>query len=232
MDVTKIVQPGIDIFGITLMEPVTVVTNLMISGVCFYAFAKLNKQDDGNRVLFYMKYYFLTMGIASTWGGFIGHGFLYLLDESWKLVGWVISMISVALLERSAISHANRFINPKLGKAFLIINIIELLILMSFTISTMHFKYVEFHSAYGFIIVVTSFHLFTYVKTKDKGSLFMIYNTVVLLGAVATFNLPIILHTFFNHRDLAHILMVIASYLIYLGAINLHKHEAKQAVAS
>lgn len=221
VDVTKIIQPGIEIGGILLMEPVTVITNLFISVMCFYAFWKMGKDKVEGNPLIFLRYYFLTMGIATTWGGFIGHGFLYLLDDRWKLGGWIISMLSVALIERSAISYANRLVSPKLGQAFLLMNVIELIILMALVVSTVHFKFVEIHSAYGFIIVVFGFHLFVFWKTRDLGSLEMIYATISLLIAVYIFNAPVIIHTFFNHRDLAHIFMLIGAYFQYRSYLKL-----------
>lgn len=223
IDVTKIIQPGIEIFGILLMEPVTVITNLFISIMCYYAFWKMGKDRVEGPALVFLRYYFLTMGLATTWGGFIGHGFLYLVDDKWKLVGWIISMISVGLIERSAISYANRLINKKLGQFFLWANIIELIILMILVISSVHFKYVEIHSAYGFIVVVFGFHTFVYWKTRDLGSLEMIVATMWLLCAVYTFNKPIIIHTFFNHRDLAHIFMLLGAYFQYRSYLKLGK---------
>jgi len=215
VDVTKIVQPGIEIFGVLLMEPVTVITNLMISVMCFYAFWRMSKDQVMGATLVYLKYYFLFMGIATTWGGFIGHGFLYALDPRWKLVGWIISMIAVGLIERSSISYANRLVSPALGKFFLIANVVELVILMALVVSTVHFKFVEIHSAYGFIIVVCGFHLFVYLKTKDLGSLQMMWATISLLIAVYVFNKPVIIHMFFNHRDLAHLFMLGGAYFQY-----------------
>ncbi len=221
VDVTKIVQPGIDLFGITLMEPVTVVTNLLISVMCFYAFYKMHKDPEKGRTYTYLKYYFLMMGLATTWGGFIGHGFLYLVGDRWKLVGWIISMLAVGLIERSSIKYANRLVSKRLGDFFLIANIVELVVLIGFVVYSVHFRYVEFHSAYGFIIVVFGFHLFVYYKTKDLGSLQMIYATVALLIAVYIFNKPVILHTFFNHRDFAHIFMFLGAYFQYQSYLKL-----------
>ncbi|MEM9325820.1 MAG: hypothetical protein AAGA85_09195 [Bacteroidota bacterium] len=232
VDVTKIVQPGIEIFGILLMEPVTVITNLMISVMCFYAFWRMGKDQVMGSTLTYLKYYFLFMGLATTWGGFIGHGFLYLLDPRWKLVGWIISMIAVGLIERSAISYANRLVSERLGKFFLIANVIELVILMVLVISTVHFKFVEIHSAYGFIIVVCGFHLFVYLKTRDLGSLQMMWATISLLIAVYIFNKPVILHTFFNHRDLAHLFMLLGAWFQYQSYLKLGQRASEAATSS
>ena len=56
-------------------EPVTVLTDLIVSAVCFFASFKLFKLSLKNKVHVYLKYYFLSMGIATFIGGVVGHGF-------------------------------------------------------------------------------------------------------------------------------------------------------------
>jgi len=223
MDPTQITQPDIHVFGIRILEPVTSVTDIIVAIVCFYAYWQLKTNLNTSKTITFMKWYFLTMGLATFLGGMIGHGFLYAFNEHWKLVGWYISMISIALIERSAIQYARPFINPKLGAAFLVLNIIELIILMAITTYTLHFKIVEFHCVYGLMIVVFSFHLYTYIKTKDKGSKWMLYAVGILVVAAFVFNLPVVPHIWFNHRDLAHILMAIGSAMFLKAARNLEQ---------
>ncbi len=174
MDVTKISQPDIYIWGIRILEPVTTLTDLLVGAVCFYAYWRIQKEKLSGKNILYMKYYFLTMGMATCIGGLIGHGFLYAVNEHWKLLGWYISMVSIALIERSAIGHASRFVSSRNRKIFMAINVLELLIFMALTAYTLHFRFVQIHSFYGLLIVVFSFHLFTYIKSKDIGSKLMV----------------------------------------------------------
>ncbi|PCJ79730.1 MAG: hypothetical protein COA57_15440 [Flavobacteriales bacterium] len=228
MDVTQISQPDMIIFGIRVMEPVTTVTDIMVATACFYAFWRLRKENLQGNTFLYLKWYFVTMGIATCIGGLIGHGFLYAFNEHWKLLGWFISMVSIMLIERSAIEHAKRLIHPTLGKVFLIINLIELLTLMTITAYTIHFRYVEFHTVYGFLVVVFSFHLFVYLKTKDIGSRYVLYTIAILSVAMFIFNYPVVVHEYFNHRDFAHVLMTISTLVFLHGALRLGKVPEKQ----
>jgi len=220
MDVSLITQPDIEILGIRIMEPVTTVTDLIIAAACWYCYRELQKKDNPKNSIRFLKYYFLTMSMATAIGGLIGHGFLYALNEYWKLIGWFISMISIALVERSAIEHANRFINPKLGTFFLYLNIVELIALMALTAYTIHFRVVQFHCVYGLLVVVFSFHLYTYIKSKDKGSKQVLYTIGLLSIAAFIFNYPVILNTWFNHRDFAHILMAISALMFLRSSYN------------
>ena len=155
-------QPSIFIQNIRIDEPVTTLTDLMVSAVCFYAFFKLNKIPLHNKVHLYLRYYFLSMGIATAIGGIVGHGFLYLFDTQWhspeslvnfigkifgkdllkdvanpwKLPGWLTSMFSIALVERAAIEYARPLIKNKVGKFFAWLNVIELIIFVTITFIT------------------------------------------------------------------------------------------------
>lgn len=226
MDVTKISQPDIEVLGIRIMEPVTAITDIIVAITCFYAYWKLTKENKPGKSSLYMRWYFFTMGLATFFGGMIGHGFLYLFNDYWKLLGWYTSMISVALIERSAIEYAKPYIKKNIGRFFLIVNIVELVTLMTITTITLHFRIVEFHCVYGLMFVVLSFHLFTYLKTKDVGSKTIIYAVGVLIVAAFVFNYPVVIHTWFNHRDLAHILMAIGTLGFLKGAQTLQQAQA------
>src|SRR5215218_10742626 len=86
--------------GITILEPVTVLTNLLITAVCVFAFVKLRRLATPNVIQKIMEYFFLLMGIATATGGILGHGFLYITGLYGKLPGWYISMFAIAFIER------------------------------------------------------------------------------------------------------------------------------------
>ena len=222
-------QPSIYPFGIRIDEPIAVVTDLLVSVVCFYAFYKLTQKKLPGRSQWYFRYYFLLIAIATFLGGVIGHGFLYALSFPWKLPGWTISMISVALIERSAISHARRLIKPAVVQFFLVVNIVELVIIMTLTMTQLDFFWVEFHSAYGLLIVVCSFHAYTYYRTKDKGSLTIMWAVGVTAIASMVFMSETSPHTWFNYLDLSHTLLAIASYVFYKGALRLERREGRHS---
>jgi hypothetical protein len=211
-------QPSIDILGIRVDEPMTVLTDLLVSAACFFAFFKLRgNRIAGNSGLFF-RWYFLLMGTATLLGGLFGHAFLYALSFAWKLPGWIISMLSVASIERSAIEYAKPLIDKRVGRFFLVLNIIELLTIMTITISTMNFEWVEFHSGYGLLAIVTPFHLYVYYRTKDRASLTVIFAVGIACLAALVFMNKIAAHTWFNHLDISHTLMAIAAIVFYKGA--------------
>ena len=237
-------QPSIFLLGIRIDEPITTLTDLIVSFVCFYAFLKLSKTPRNNRIHLYLQYYFLSMGIATAIGGLIGHGFLYLFDSQWKipdgfmnvlsqifgddllnqtanpwkLPGWLTSMFSIALVERAAIEYARPLINKKVGSFFAWLNIVELTTFVIITFASLNFFFVEIHSAYGLLIVVTSFNLVVYIKTKKQGSkLFLIAVAFSAIGALFFMN-QWGLSPWFNHFDISHTFMTVSAIYFYKGS--------------
>jgi hypothetical protein len=212
-------QPPVYIFGIRIDEPVTSITALLISAVCFFAFLKLGKlQQPGNRTLRYLRYYFLVMAIATTNGGVIGHAFLGYLSFGWKLIGWVISMLSIMLIERASIEYASRLIPEKLSKWLKWINIIELALFITITIVTLNFFFVEVHTAYGLLIVVASLHFYVYWKVKSQGSqLFLIAVAFASISALIYMN-RLSISVWFNYNDISHIFLTFAAWYFYKGS--------------
>lgn len=158
------------------------------------------------------------MGIATAIGGILGHGFFYLYDMNSKIPGWYVSMVSVAMFERAAIMHARPLLRPKVGSFFALVNIIELLTFMTLTILFVKFIFVEIHAVYGLFIVVFSFELFVYFKTKDKGSLYIFLGTALAALSALTHGMRIGINEWFNHNDVSHLGMASGIYCYYLGA--------------
>jgi len=211
-------QPSVSLFDIRIDEPVNTLTDLLVSFICFYAYYVLAKNKKPGKTLFYFQMYFLMLGLATFLGGIIGHGFLYVFSFSWKLPGWIVSMLSVAFIERSSIEYARPLIHHRVGQLFLILNIMELIAIMSITIYTLNFEWVEFHSGYGLLAVVLPFHGYVYYKTRDPGSKVILIAVMIACLAALTFMNQISLHTWFNYIDISHVLMATAARFFFLGA--------------
>ncbi len=224
-------QPSIYLGNLRIDEPVTTLTDLFVTAVCFFAYYRLRKIKPLSRMQIYLIYYFLTMGLATALGGLIGHAFLYKLSFEWKLPGWLMSMFSVALLERASILYAKPLISKKLGKFFGVLNIVELATFVILAFSTLNFFFVEAHSAYGLLIIVAGFHGFVFYKQRTKGSkLFLIAVGISAISALIFMN-EWGLHPFFNHYDISHTLMAIGAFVFYKGSLqSLREHPIADTV--
>lgn len=209
--------PYITVYGVDILEPFTILTDLLISAVCFYAFAKLRDKRYTGSVYLFFSIFFFTMGVATAVGGIIGHGFLYLWGMEAKIPGWYVSMISVAAFERAAILHAKPLLKNRIGNFFSVLNIVELLTFMTLTFIFVRFIFVEVHAMYGLLVVVFSFELFVLLKTKDEGSKWMLYGVFWAAVSALLHFFRVSLHEWFNYNDIAHLGMAIAIWCFSKG---------------
>ncbi|PHR49186.1 MAG: hypothetical protein COA32_03810 [Fluviicola sp.] len=211
-------QPSIEVVGTTITEPVITLTDLMITAVCVYAFFQLRKLNRKGKVHKYIRWYFGIMAIATLLGGILGHAFQEQIELAWKLPGWLISMLAVMAVERASIIHAKPLLNKKLGKFLEVANVIELITFAVLAFSTLNFFFIQIHSAYGLGLVVLPIHFYVYWKTRNEGSRIFFLTVIFATLAAFFYTSEIGLNKWFNHLDLAHIVMAISMYLLYLGA--------------
>ncbi len=217
----------IEILSIFIQEPIASFTDLIVSAVCFYSFYKIHKSNRKDKVFVYFKLYFLLMSIATFFGGVLGHAFMYYIDFAWKLPGWLISMLSIMLVERASIEHTKIVLNPSIVKAFKIVNTIELLIFVSLTFYFLDFFFVEFHSGYGLMFVVLSLQSFLYIKTKNEASKTFLIGIAIAAIAALFFMNEISLHRWFNHLAISHTLMAVSAFYFYKGVMKIEINTNK-----
>lgn len=219
-------QPSIEVFGIIVEEPVTMLTDLLVSLVCFISWFKLSgKKSKADHFLYY-KSFVLVMGFATLYGGIIGHGFLYLFGFAWKVPGWIISMLSIGFAERGAILHARKLMKPPLGNILSVANLFEVFVMMCVVLYTLEFFFVELHATYGLLLVVFSFELFIYIRTKRRGSKIILYAISVSALSATVHLCKLSIHTWFNYLDLSHVLMAIAFIIFHKGIVALYEDHA------
>lgn len=212
-------QPSIEVFDITIMEPMVTFTDLWITSVCVYAFYKLAKLNKKGKVHQYIRGYFLIMAIATFLGGILGHAFQYAVGLSWKLPGWLISMLAVMAIERASIMHAKPIIKDKFGNFLEVANVLELLTFAVITFSTLNFFFIQVHSAYGLGLVVLPLHFLVYWRTRNEGSRIFFLTVIFATLAAFFYTSEIGIHKWFNHLDVAHTVMAISMYFFYRGAL-------------
>jgi len=214
---------SVTIFGVLINEPVTTFTDLIVSGVCIYAFWRLFQITSPQKVIIYFRVYFLIMGIATALGGILGHAFIYALPFVWKLPGWASSMIAIMFIERAAIEHTRILLKPVLIKILKALNLIEFLIFLSLTMYYLNFSFVEFHSGYGLMFVVLSLQLLLYFKTKNQASKTILLAIGVAALAALFFMAKVQLFKWFNYIDASHVLMSISTYIFLRGALKINQ---------
>lgn len=173
----KFIQPSIEILNVRIDEPITTVTDLLLAAICFYAFFRIRRLEYMGKVKWYFKYYFLTLGMGAMFGGIFGHAFQYRLSTEWKLVSWVLTLGSVAMIAHAMLEVAKPLVKPGITRIISRINVLIFAIALYYTLWTMAFSPVKYYTIFGMVVIVGSLSYFIYHKTGNKGVL-------VLIGAV------------------------------------------------
>ncbi len=172
------------------------------------------------------------MAIATAIGGIVGHGFLYTLSMYWKLPGWLMSMVSMNLIERIYIRYTSAYIKPGWAKFFSIVNYSELVIFGVLAFYTLSFKWIEYHTAYGLLVVIFGFSLFNSLKGRHRQEIRMNYYALffsIVAGLYFIFKPDLWL--WFNYMDASHVLLALSSWYFYRSAHYLMERSLKSEVS-
>ena len=208
------------LFGITILEPFTVLTNLLIALACFYAYYGLKKKQLNQSFTHrYIGYFFILIGWATIIGGVVGHAFLYVTGLFGKIPGWYLSMAGVAAFERAAIAHSRPLMHKNVGRFFSVLNIVEILTFMFLSIVKLNFLFVELHATYGLFVVVFCFELYVYLKTKTASFQYLLAATLFGFAAILCHALKLSVNNWFNYNDVSHLFMSVSILFYYKMAL-------------
>lgn len=154
--------------------------------------------------------FFLLVGLSAFIGGW-GHSLTYYFDKKLLLVSWTISIIAVLNLE---IGHSQAWGLPSKWHGILYLKAI---LFAGLTIFYEDFQWVKMDMTLGIVGLVLPVLALFYKKTQQKGY------SIILLGLLANglsgavHSLHLSLSTYFDHRDLAHLISIICFGIIFSG---------------
>jgi hypothetical protein len=204
------------IFGFNLLEPVTVLTNVLISAFCLYFYLKLNHLGNQPKLKKYWRLFFLFFGISAILGG-IAHGFkpyfepliFYYVWLSMNLTGLVIAYYLLCTnLEFAKLE--------KQKKQILYALILFITVLFSvITLTTNNFLSVKINGGIAVIISLIT-HFQTYRKGMP-GSGYISFGFAFSLLSIVVHSAQFSISEWFNYKDISHVIMNISLYFIFVG---------------
>ena len=215
----KFIQPSVEVLSIRIDEPITTLTDLIMAAICFYAYFRIKQQESPGRIKGYFKYYFLTLGLATLAGGLLGHAFLYSLSPTWKLVSWIFTLLSVAILSHALIELSKPLLKPGFSKMVSRINFLILSLSLLYTLYTLAFSAVKYYTIFGMFIVVGSLSYVIYQKTEIRGVLKIMIGVGVGLLSAFIFSFGWGIGPWLNHNDISHLILSFSAISLYKGAL-------------
>ncbi len=204
----------INLFGITVTEPFTWLTNWSVAAFSFYFGHMLFHAKNADMQAKYWSVFFLFMGIASTTGG-TAHGFINYVGNNFHYAAWIFTGVAVfgAQLASLEIIRNSKFYIP-----LKIVVVLQLLAMTASVLIYQSFESVRVNSVIGLIGMAVPLQFYGYKVLGYRR------NRIIILGIVSNI-IPALIHAgkfsynrWFNFNDLSHVVMIGCFYLIYLGA--------------
>lgn len=204
------------LFGFKIWEPMVLVTNIIFFTLCATYFSRLTKFE--HHYSKQMGWFMLMLGTSSVFGA-VGHAVHDQLGETFlKIIVFLMnafSLFSIYYCFRAAYTYINLEKEPAKKYIYLVMAWVFMLLVVSGVIQ--NFTIIKVHAGITLLYSVIV-HYLVYRKTNDKGS------QLVVCGILTSF-LPIVVHSlhfsideWFNYKDIAHTIMIIALIIIYKGA--------------
>jgi len=197
----------LEFLGVRIYEPMTVFTNFILTGMCWYFFKKL-KADDRNWALFYL---FLA---CSTLIAAIGHGYTSELDNPVKFVSRVFAILSVMFGGVASIRTLNNVRSRNTLTAFMFL---QSLVFLGWLIVVNTFVPVKYNSIVGLGVVVMGIHLSHLIRGRLSRDLWIVAGIVVCASAAVVNTLKLGVSPNFTYHDVGHVVLMVGLYLMYFG---------------
>lgn len=207
----------ITLFGFILFEPLVIFTNVIFFLLAWYYFVQLKKfQNAYSRQ---MALFFVLLGISALFGA-IGHGAHYQLG--YPFFNGVLFLMNAFSLIAMYYCFLGPFTYYKQGnslhKIYQLILIVWIVLVLVFCSVLKNFAVIKVHA--GIVLTYSLVvHWKMFLRFRHPGSKW------VVIGILISF-LPIIVHSlklsvgeWCNHKDIAHVLMIISMAVIYKGAV-------------
>ncbi|MBR4267544.1 MAG: hypothetical protein IKQ46_16010 [Bacteroidales bacterium] len=242
------------VFGeILIQEPMTALTDLIITTVCligFYKLYNLSRQNDG-----YMKnfaYFVLFMGLGTLFAAILTHAFDYVFNPeqltkaeikelNWKnkfqinlhnLPNWVFNVISTTLFEISVIQRAKYYLknyNFSIIKWFVVIESTIISILLMYNLS---YDIASIHIGIALFVVSMPLQVKIYKKYKAPDAKLLIIGSLIMLIVVPVMITKFEITKWFNFNDISHVVIATTMYLFYLAGLNFYDNKLNEELSA
>ncbi|MEM1123307.1 MAG: hypothetical protein AAGJ18_22895 [Bacteroidota bacterium] len=208
----------IELFGISISEPMTMLTDYLLAIVAFYLSWRIFQQTAGQQSRKYWALASVFIGSAAFWGGTY-HGFQTVLTDGqislcWKLVVYSVGLSTLFFSYGTALAT----LTPKYHKWVLYPSMAKLILCIVWANLSDDFLFVMLDYLVTLLLVVA---IFTYAKLKWGAPSYYYIVAGVIVFFVGTWiqTIGFAMHEHFNHNDLLHILQTVAVVLFYRGTL-------------
>ena len=207
---SKPIHTEASVGDLLLLEPVTVLTDWMITAVCFYFAFQIGRNKKNTPFILF----FVLQGLSTLFGG-VAHGFYYATGLTMHQVAWVFAGLSILALQWS-LNAQMPTVSSRIS-----LNSIALLQFSVFAVFALQpsatFIPVAVNSAVGLVLMVLPVAIFLKVRLHYNWTVYFFRGIGVLALAGLVNASGFHPMKWFNGNDLAHVIIIAALYFFYRG---------------
>jgi hypothetical protein len=210
--VIQLPPPNLTFGSFIINEPMGSLTNVLIALTALVAFSKIVRIQHSTEYLRYWKLFFITMSVSMFYAG-CTHAFKWMFTpEQYKYV-W-LSMNLLGIVPTFFATQASLSINP--NKFFNPIVYTLLMLVIVFTIAYNDFTFVKIAAALG-VFSTIYIHALLIKRVQFAPSQLIIAGMCLGVFTIVVHTLKISLHTWFNYKDISHVIMAVSVWILHLG---------------
>ena len=211
----------LDIFGFTLSEPTTTITDYLITAVSWwYGRGLMTSGRDGlaNRL---WGLGFLCIGLGALLGG-TSHGFAFYLGATSNFVIWKATVYAVGLSMLFAVAGTVEGSRPGNNVRYLLhaANATAFAVYAFWMLSHSEFVYVIYHYVPAMILVAL-IQVWAWIDHRAQSAPWLTGGVLVTLIGAAVQQSGFTVHPHFNNNDLYHVIQIAGLYLLNKGCLQL-----------
>lgn len=216
MDQNSIILGNLQIF-----EPVTVLTNLLLAGFCFF----WSGAAKGNTPRFW-SWFFLLLGSSVLLGAF-AHGLYINIDNPAQKYTRFLAIMSV-----SAGSLASIYVldNKALIRKLSFLLIFQFVVFSYLVLTYNRFVFVTIHSLLGLGITVGGVFIWQVNRLGSQSVYWMLGGIAVNASTAVIHSLKLSPHPYFNHNDISHLILVLGCFMMFKGAQSAHRYLLEKSL--
>ncbi len=209
------VDTTIYIGNLAIHEPVTALTDYIITCLGFYFYFQLRRIKNNNLVIGYWSLFFALLACSTFLGG-SAHAFFGLHEG----VAYKIVWLGMQLVNGLAIYFAQQATlisvikNTKYAKRWVMLYSIQLLLFIPSALIFQKYTVTIIENAVGLIPIMVLHFMDT---QKHKSSFLIGYGIAISFITAIVHGTKISLHAYFNFNDIAHVFIMLSLLVMFLG---------------
>jgi hypothetical protein len=208
--------PVIFLGGISITEPITALTDLLLTILSFVLVARIKNRLHESFYNNAWRMFFLFIGI-STALGVCTHGFSLYLGNTLFYILWMGMNATASLAVYFSLQATIRYTRVPNGTRALLtrINLGVLLCFLFLTLALNNFEIFKAHAVIGVLIIFVTYFAAWNRNLEGSGAVMLAFLLSILTVFVHTFQIS--MGVWFNYKDISHVMMMASLLLVYHG---------------